>query len=74
VLVAIAGWYLHNLDDSAAAEQSLEAAMAADPANHAALRALVALHGGRGDWSRAAAYLTSASANTVIPGAGPVCV
>jgi len=41
-----------------------EAAMAADPANPAALRALVALHGQRGDWSRAAAYLASASANT----------
>ena len=64
MLVAMAGWYQHSLDDSAAAEQSLEAAMAADPANPAALRALVALHGQRGDWSRAAAYLASASANT----------
>jgi hypothetical protein len=31
MLVAMAGWYQRDLDDSAAAEQSLEAAMAADP-------------------------------------------
>ncbi|HJX54019.1 MAG TPA: hypothetical protein VJ801_14730 [Polyangia bacterium] len=67
MLVAMAGWYQRDLDDSAAAEQSLEAAMAADPANQAALRSLVALHGQRGDWGRAAAYLTSASANTSDP-------
>ena len=67
ILVAMAGWYQHDLDDTAAAEQSLEAAMAADPGNHAALRSLVALHGERGDWPRAAAYLASASANTSDP-------
>ncbi len=67
MLVAMAGWYQHDLDDSAAAEQSLEAAMAADPANHAALRSLVALHGQRSNWPRAAAYLASASANTSDP-------
>ena len=67
MLVAMAGWYQRDLDDAAAAEQSLEAAMAADPANHAALRSLVALHGQRGDWSGAAACLASASANTSDP-------
>jgi tetratricopeptide (TPR) repeat protein len=67
MLVAMAGWYQRDLDDSAAAEQSLEAAMAADPANQAALRSLVALHGQRGNWGRAAAYLTSASANSPDP-------
>ena len=64
MLVSMAGWYQRDLDDAAAAEQSLEAAMAADPTNHAALRSLVALHGHRGEWQRAASYLASASANT----------
>jgi tetratricopeptide (TPR) repeat protein len=63
MLVAMAGWYQQNLDDLPAAEQSLEAAMAADPCNYVALRSLVALYGQRGDWPRAANYLTSASAS-----------
>jgi len=67
ILVAMAGWYQRELDDTAAAGHSLEAAIAADPANPAALRSLIALHGQRGDWSRAAAYLASASANTSDP-------
>jgi protein involved in temperature-dependent protein secretion len=70
MLVAMAGWYQQNLDDLAAAEQSLEAAMAADPTNYAALRSLVALYGQRGDWPRAANYLTSASANASDPWRG----
>jgi len=67
MLVAMAGWYQRDLDDAPAAEQSLEAAIAADPANQQALRSLVALHGQRGDWPRAASYLASASANTDDP-------
>ena len=67
MLVAMAGWYQRDLSDAAAAEQSLEAAMAANPANLAALGSLVALYSQRGDWSRAAAYLTNASASTSDP-------
>jgi tetratricopeptide (TPR) repeat protein len=67
VLVAMALWYEHDRGDLAKAEQSLEAAMSADPANTTALRALVLLHGQRGDWHRAAAYLTCAAGNAVDP-------
>jgi tetratricopeptide (TPR) repeat protein len=63
ILVALAGWYQRDLNDAAAAEQSLEAAMAANPANLTALNSLVTLYSQRGDWSRVAAYLTNASAN-----------
>jgi golgin subfamily B member 1 len=67
ILVALAGWYQRDLFDAAAAEQSLEAAIAANPSNHVALRSLINLYSQRGDWTRTATYLTSASANTVDP-------
>jgi tetratricopeptide (TPR) repeat protein len=67
MLVAMAGWYQRDLDDAAAAEQSLEAAIAANPANLAALNSLVTLYSQRGDWSRVATYLTTASASTSDP-------
>jgi tetratricopeptide (TPR) repeat protein len=67
LLVAMALWYEHDLNDLAAAERSLEAAMSADPANNTALRSLVLLHGQRGDWHRAAAYLTCAAGNAIDP-------
>ena len=67
MLVAMAGWYQKDLGDAAAAEEALEAAMAANPSNPQALRALVELHGQRGKWLRAAAYLTCASGNAADP-------
>jgi tetratricopeptide (TPR) repeat protein len=67
LLVAMALWYEHDLNDLAAAERSLEAAMSANPANNTALRSLVLLHGQRGDWHRAAAYLTCAAGNAIDP-------
>ncbi len=67
LLVTIALWYERHLDDMAAAEAALEAAMSADPTNNTALRSLVLLHGHRGDWHRAAAYLTCAAGNAVDP-------
>ncbi len=67
LLVTMAVWHEHDLADPVAAEKSLEAAMSADPANYAALRSLVLLHGQRGDWHRAAAYLTCAAGNAVDP-------
>src|ERR1019366_3278333 len=38
-----------------------------NPANFTALRSLVLLHGQRGDWHRAAAYLTCAAGNALDP-------
>ena len=67
MLVAMAGWYQKDLGDAAAAEKALEAAMAANPANPQAFRALVELHGQRGNWLRAAAYLTCASGKAADP-------
>jgi hypothetical protein len=67
MLVAMAGWYQKDLGDAAAAEKALEGAMAANPANPLAFRALVELHGQRGNWLRAAAYLTCASGNAADP-------
>jgi tetratricopeptide (TPR) repeat protein len=67
MLVAMAGWYQKDLGDAAAAEKALESAMAANPANPLAFRALVELHGQRGNWLRAAAYLTCASGNAADP-------
>ena len=67
LLVTIAVWYQRHLGDQAAAERSLEAAMSVNPANFTALRSLVLLHGQRGDWHRAAAYLTCAAGNAVDP-------
>jgi tetratricopeptide (TPR) repeat protein len=67
LLVAMALWYEHDLSDLAKAEKSLEAAMSANPSNVTALRALVLLHGQRGDWHRAAAYLTCAAGNAIDP-------
>jgi tetratricopeptide (TPR) repeat protein len=63
VLLAMSRWYQSDLGDSVAAEQSLEGALAADPANPAALRALVDLCGQRGEWTRAAAYLVAAASS-----------
>ena len=67
LLVTIALWYERHLDDMPAAEAALEAAMSADPTNNTALRSLVLLHGHRGDWHRAAAYLTCAAGKAVDP-------
>jgi len=64
MLVAMAGWYQKDLGDPAAAERALESALSANPANPQALRALVELHGQRGNWLRAAAYLTCAAGST----------
>ena len=70
ILVAMAGWYQKDLGDAAAAEKALEGAMAANPSNPQALRALVELHGQRGNWLRAAAYLTCSSGNASDPADG----
>jgi tetratricopeptide (TPR) repeat protein len=70
MLVAMAGWYQKDLGDAAAAEKALESAMAANPSNSEALRALVELHSQRGNWLRAAAYLTCASGNAANPADG----
>lgn len=67
LLVTIALWYERYLEDMAAAEAALEAAMSADPTNSTAVRSLVLLHGNRGDWNRAAAYLTCAAGNAIDP-------
>jgi tetratricopeptide (TPR) repeat protein len=67
LLVTVACWHEQDLGDSAAAERALEAAMSANPANYTALRSLVLLHGQRGDWHRAAAYLTCAAGNSLDP-------
>ncbi len=65
VLVAMSRWYQNDLGDNVAAEQSLEGALAADPSNAAALRALIDLCSQRGEWARAAAYLNSAASSAV---------
>ncbi len=67
LLVSVALWYERCLDDMAAAEAALEAAMSADPTNTTAVRSLVLLHGHRSDWHRAAAYLTCAAGNAIDP-------
>jgi golgin subfamily B member 1 len=67
LLVTIALWHEHDLEDLVAAEKALEAAMSVDPTNNAAVRSLVLLHGHRGDWHRAAAYLTCAAGNAIDP-------
>jgi golgin subfamily B member 1 len=67
LLVVMALWQERDLGDLPEAERSLEAAMSADPANGTALRSLVLLHGQRGDWHRAAAYLTCAAGKAVDP-------
>jgi tetratricopeptide (TPR) repeat protein len=67
LLLAMAVWHEHDLGDLPAAEKALEAAMAADAGNFTAVRALVLLHGQRGDWHRAAAYLTCAAGHAVDP-------
>lgn len=63
MLVAMAGWYQRDLGDATSAEKALESAITAHPGNPQALRAMVELHGQRGRWLRAAAYLTCASGN-----------
>lgn len=67
LLVTMSLWEKDERCDSTAAERCLEDAMSADPSNPAAVRALVLLHGQRGDWHRAAAYLTCAAGSTVDP-------
>jgi tetratricopeptide (TPR) repeat protein len=62
--VAISTWFQEQAGDAASSENALEAALAADPTNPAALRALVNIHKLRGDFTRAAAYLAGASAAT----------
>ena len=67
LLVTMALWHERDLGDPTEAERCLESAMGVDPTNVAALRSLVLLHGQRGDWTRAAAYLTCAAGNAVDP-------
>jgi hypothetical protein len=57
-------WHEHDRGDRVEAERCLEAAMSADPGNTTAVRSLVLLHGQRGDFHRAAAYLTCAAGKT----------
>ena len=59
--VAMSTWFQEQLGDSTSSEQALEAALAADPANLTALRALVDIHKLRGNFARAAAYLAGAA-------------
>jgi tetratricopeptide (TPR) repeat protein len=59
--VAMSTWYQEQLGDAQSAEQALEAALAADPSNLTALRALVDSHKLRGEFARAAAYLAGAA-------------
>ena len=67
LLVVMAVWHERDLGDQPTAEKCLEAAMSANPTNDTALRSLVLLHGQRGDWHRAAAYLTCAAGNAADP-------
>ena len=67
LLVAMAMWHERDLGDRKASERALEDAMSADPTNTTALRTLVLLHGQRGDWVRAAAYLTCAAGKALDP-------
>lgn len=62
--VAISTWFQEQAGDADSSENALEAALAADPTNPAALRALVDIHKLRGDFTRAAAYLAGAVAAT----------
>ena len=59
--VAMSTWYQEQLGDAESSEKALEAALASDPANLTALRALVDIHKLRGDYARAAAYLAGAA-------------
>lgn len=59
--VALSTWYQEQLGDSGAAQQALEAALAADPTHPMALRSLLDLYRLRGDHGRAATCLTAAS-------------
>src|SRR5512138_1914104 len=67
LLVAMALWHERDLGNRVEAERCLEEAMGADPANETAVRSLVLLHGQRGDWNRAAAYLTCAAGKAADP-------
>jgi tetratricopeptide (TPR) repeat protein len=67
LLVAMALWHERELGNRVEAERCLEEAMSADPANETAVRSLVLLHGQRGDWNRAAAYLTCAAGKAADP-------
>ncbi len=60
--VAISTWFQEQAGDAVSSENALEAALAADPTNPTALRALVDIHKLRGDFTRAAAYLSGAAA------------
>jgi tetratricopeptide (TPR) repeat protein len=60
--VTLSTWYQEQVGDSMAAEQALEAALAADPAHPTALRALVDVYRLRGNHARAAACLAAAGA------------
>ncbi len=62
--VAISTWFQEQAGDPTSSENALEAALAADPANPAALRALVDIYKLRGDFTRVAAYLAGAAAAT----------
>ena len=62
--VAISTWFRERAGDADSSENALEAALAADPTNATALRSLVEIHKGRGDFTQAAAYLSGASAAT----------
>ena len=51
--VTLSTWYQEQVGDAASAEQALEAALGADPANPTALRALVDIYRTRGELARA---------------------
>jgi tetratricopeptide (TPR) repeat protein len=65
--VAMSTWYQEQLGDAASSEQALDAALAVDPANLTALRAMVDIHKLRGDHGRVAGYFANAGAATQDP-------
>ena len=60
--VTLSTWYQEQVGDAASAEQALEAALGADPANPTALRALVDIYRTRGELARAVTRLAAAAA------------
>jgi tetratricopeptide (TPR) repeat protein len=62
--VVMASWYRDQVGDVGSSQLALEAALAADPANPTALRALVDIYKSRGELARAAGRLAAAAAAT----------
>jgi len=62
--VAMATWHRDQVGDAASAGLALGAALAAEPANPTALRALVDIYKARGEHGKAAARLAAAAAAT----------